>query len=592
MKAETLQAIKGRLDARTYSILCDDCDSIEAREKKRTANERLRDEILKCENPKLKMYAAILHAETSATKESLIKAAKAAAAMDDYITALYWHQKANLAPIDVDERFYRLKLNALASAQHKHNLEAKPITSHREMLAETELAKKLEDEEYLKLETECKVLENEYYKKDFDEIAETVILPREQKFQKAENAGFARLAIVWLAGIAWLIFSFPKVWVWANHFVSKFLPLLFILFWVIPIVYGIAVLIGIFMLGEAVAGKKSDNMSADIDKTIEYYITKIKQKLSETAQYEKLREMNAGLPEEFCNYDSRLILALLSRIYGEEDIKKVVKLYGKTVHQSWIERYAGEKQAGKHPYENVINGLLDNTYDIESIFLAIELAEKEEARAFRFDTEIEKAYHGIITPYHKKRQGVTALCYAFLHSEMESGENSGSDNQIGEVSYFLYVLSGRKDKKAGQTAVNCKNKKMLFSAMEAAIRNWSNSNFGFSRTDARKYIEELTIAGDPDGAKLRAILKDQLESEERDRIQDATIAAKEKERAEREEIARRWKAEEKADSFERDVNMFLHGDYSTEFERMVSGKMSYTDYTYSEEIRKKFTENE
>ena len=31
-----------------------------------------------------------------------------------------------------------------------------------------------------------------------------------------------------IGGIAWLIFSFPKVWVWADNFVSRFLPLLFI----------------------------------------------------------------------------------------------------------------------------------------------------------------------------------------------------------------------------------------------------------------------------------------------------------------------------------------------------------------------------
>lgn len=595
MNAETLQALKDRLDAETYAILCDDADSIRARAAKKTRADRIAAQARSCENAKMKLYDAISSAETHPTKERLIHAAKVAAALDDFVTALYWHKKAKLAPIDADERFYRLKLSVLAAAQSKQAPAAQPILSSAAMLQDTELAKKLEDEAYLALETECKVLENEYYKKELGTVAETVLAPRQAKFKKEENAGCMRTGITWLLGIIWLIYSTPKVWTWADNFFSNHLGLLFLFFWVVPVAYVIAVLFGIFMLGESAWGSKSDKMSKDLDTSVGYYVDAVKQKLSQTEQYAKRREMDAGIPEAFCNYDSRLFLAFLSRIYGEERLEKVVKLPEKKLHSSWLTAFAGEKQAGEHPYEKVIFALLDKSEDLESIFLANELAKKERAAKDnvtlnRYDAEITD-FH-LYAPYYEKGESFTALRYAFLAEELRVGEEANDAERLGAAYYLLYILSGGKDYAAGEKAIEYKNPRMIRSAMEAAIRGWTRSSFGYSRYQAQKYIESLEKAGDPEGAKLRELLKEQLESEERQRVQDATIERKEREQAEREAIYKRWQAESKADAVEREVNMYLHGDYSTEFERMASGKMSYTDYSYSEEWRKKFMEHQ
>ena len=588
MKPELLEKLKDRFDTHTYSVLCDDCDSIKSRESKKTDAQRLYDKVLECKNPKLKMYDAIVHAETSPTKKNLISAAKAAAQLDDFITALYWHKKANLEPIDVDERFYRLKLSFLASAQKKHDPAVQPITSYKQMLHDTELAKKLEDKAYLELETECKVLENEHYHKEFDELAESTLAPRHEKFAKAQNAGFLRLALVWIAGIVWLVWSTPKVWVWADNFFDRHLGLLFLVFWVVPIVYVVALLVGIFMLGEAVAGKKSDKLSESLDRLIDVQINKIKKDLSATTSYQKRKEMDSGISAEYCNYDSRLLLALLSRIYGEENLEKVLKLPEKTIHASWIDKFAGNKQAGDHPYKDLILDLLSKETDVESALLALELAKREKHDIDTHQSEIEKTYKA---PYFRNAKATHAFTYIFLCEEVKNGEKNDCEEQIGEACYFLYTLN-QKDKAAGQRAIDCKNRKMMFNVMYAAIHDWDNLSFGYTRYDAERYIKKLEEAGDPDGAKLRKILNEHLKwLEDKERI-DRIVEDQEREKAERDAYFKRQRSEAKADAVERDMNFWLHGDYSTEFERMAAGKMSYTDYTYSEEIRKKFLENQ
>lgn len=588
MKPELLEKLKERFDTYTYSVLCDDCDSIKRREGEKTDAQRLYNKVLECKNPKLKMYDAFVQAETSPTKKNLISAAKAAAQLDDFITALYWHKKANLDPIDVDERFYRLKLSFLASAQKKHNPAVQPITSYRQMLHDTELAKKLEDKAYLDLEIECKVLENEYYHKNFDEISESILAPRHEKFAKAQNAGFLRLALVWIAGIVWLVWSTPKVWVWADNFFDQHLGLLFLVFWVVPIAYVIALLVGIFMLGEAVAGKKSDKLSESLNRLITVQTDKIKKDLSATTPYQKRKEMDGGIPAEYCNYDSRLLLALLSRIYGEENPEKVLKLPKKTIHSSWIDKFAGNKQAGDHPYKNIILDLLSKESDFESAFLALEITKREKHDIYDRESEIEKTY---FAPYFQNAKATHAFTYIFLCEEVKNGEKTDCEEQIGEACYFLYALN-QKDKAAGQRAIDCKNRKMMFVVMDAAIHNWDNLSFGYTRYDAKKYIDALEKAGDSDGAKLRNILNKQLEKEREDQRIDDYIEAKEREKAETEAFLKRQQTEAKADAIERDINFWLHGDYSTEFERMAAGKTSYTDYTYSEEIRKKILENQ
>ena len=585
MKPELLEKLKDRFDAHTYSVLCDDCDSIKSRERKKTNAQRIYEQTAGCKNPKLKMYDAIVQAEISKTKKNLIVAAKSAAQLDDFITALYWHTQIKLDPIDIDEKFYRLKLSFLASAQKKHNPTAQPITSAKQMLQDTNLAKKLEDKTYLDLEIECKVLENEYYHKEFDEIADSALASQQENFAKAQNAGFLRLALVWIAGIAWLIWSTPKVWVWADNFFDQHLGLLFLVFWVVPIAYVIALLIGIFMLGEAIAGKKSDKLSESIDRIIKSKIEYIDRELTSTTPYQKRQEMDRDIPVELCNYDSRLLLALLSRLYGEESIGRVLKLPQKTLHSTWIERFAGNKESGDYPYKNKILELLSNEYDFESAFLALELAKREKHNVTARESEIERAF---FSPYYKNIKLVHSLCFAFLCEEIKKGEENSCTDQIGEACYFIYQLS--KEKAIGQRAIDCKNRKMMFIVMEAAIMHWDNYRFGYTRYDAEKYIKVLEEEGDPDGARLRKILNEQIAYEERQRIQDSTIEAREREKAEREAYAIRREKERRADSVERDINFYLYGDYSTEFERMVGGKISFTDYTYSDEIRNKILE--
>lgn len=589
MKPELLEKLKDRFDTHTYSVLCDDCDSIKSRESEKTDAQRLYNKVLECNNPKLKMYDTIVHAETSPTKKNLLAAAKASAGLDDYITALYWHTQIKLDPIDIDEKFYRLKLSFLAAAQKKHNPTARPITSAKQMLRDTELAIKLEDKTYLDLEIECKVLENEYYHKEFEKIADSTLSSQHENFAKAQNAGFLRLALVWIAGIAWLIWSTPKVWVWADNFFDQHLGLLFLVFWVVPIAYVIALLIGIFMLGEAVAGKKSDKLSESLDRIIKSNIDFINRELSSTIPYQKRQEMDRDIPAELCNYDSRLLLALLSRLYGEESIGKVLKLPQKTLHSTWIERFAGNKQAGEHPYKQIILELLSREDDFESAFLALELAKREKHNVTARESEIERAF---FSPYYKNIELVHSLCFAFLGEEIKRGEEASCRDQIGEACYFIYQLSFQKEKAVGQRAIDCKNRKMMFVVMDAAIKRWDEYSFGYTRYDAEKYIKTLEEAGDPDGARLRKILNEQLAYEERQRIQDSIIEAREREKAEREAYAIRREKERKADSAERDINFYLYGDYSTEFERMVGGKISFTDYTYSEEIRNKILETQ
>ena len=591
MKPELLEKLKDRFDAHTYAVLRDDCDSIKSRESKKTNAQRLFAQAAECKNHKLKMYEAIMRAETAPTKKNLIAAAKSSARLDDFITALYWHTQVKLDAIDIDEKFYRLKLSFLASAQKKLDPAARPITSAGQMLQDTDLAEKLEDKTYLDLEIECKVLENEHYHREFDKIADSTLASQQESYAKAENAGTLRLALVWLAGIVWLIWSTPKVWVWADHFFDRHLGLLFLVFWVVPIAYVIAVLIGIFMLGEAAAGKKSDNLSVSIDRVIKSKVEMIDRELSSMAPFRRRQEMDRGIPENLCNYDSRLLLALLSRLYGEESLEKVLKLPKKTLHATWIDRAAGNKQPGDHPYQELIFSLLSRENDLESAFLAIEIAkrEKHQVSARSQNSEIENVYY---SPYFQRLKLVHSLCFVFLCEELKKGEETSCSDQIGEACYFIYQLSGQEEKSAGRRAIDCKNRKMMFAVMEAAIMHWHRHSFGYTRYDAETYIKELEKAGDPDGGKLRKILNEQLAYEERQRIQDSIVEAKEREKAESAAYAIRREKERNADAAERDINFFLHGDYSTEFERMVGGKISFTDYTYSEELRKKLFETQ
>lgn len=585
MKPDLLEKLKDHFDEYTYSVLCDDRSSIRKRESKKTNALRLHDKISECENPKLKMYDAIAEAEASQTKNNLITAAKAAAQLDDFVTALYWHNKADLAPIDVDERFYRLKLYFLASAQKKQDPAAQPITSAKQMLHDTALAKKLEDKAYLDLETECKLLENEYYHKAFDAIAESVLAPRQEEFEKKEKSAVGRTGFVWIASIIWLIWSTPKVWVWAHDCFDRLHPLLLAVFWLVPIAYVIVSLVIVFILGEAAAGTKSDKLSASLTETIADQTRKIKKELSGTAPYQKREEMDSGIAAEYCNYDSRLLLALASRIYEEESLERVMKLPQKTLHSSWVDKAAGNKQKGDQPYKPVVLDLLSREEDVESAFLALEIAKREKHSGFPGESEISKTYYAH-TPYFEHAKAARAFIYAFLHEEVKAGEKAGHEDQIGEACYFLYDLN-HNNEEAGQRALDCKNRKMLFTVMKAAIHHQDAFSFGYKRWDAESYIEKLEKAGDPDGAKLRSILNEQLRVEEENRYYEAKEREEERKREEMKAYLRRQKLEEQADEVERDLNFWLHGEYSTELERALEGKMSYTDYAYSEAIRNK-----
>lgn len=103
---------------------------------------------------KVRLLYSLYCVERSSTRDKILDVSHAAADTDDFVTALYWHEKLSLAmPQDLSLKFERYFYSLLATEQKKKMPDAKPITSAQQLLCyRSETSRALKDPKYMEIE--------------------------------------------------------------------------------------------------------------------------------------------------------------------------------------------------------------------------------------------------------------------------------------------------------------------------------------------------------------------------------------------------------------------------------------------------------
>ena len=569
-------------------------------------------------NQQVQLLYSLCRAETSGTRDRILEVCQAAADADDFVTALYWHEKLSLTvPQDLSEKFKRYFYSLLAAEQKKEVPDAKPITTAKQLLSyRSETSRMLKDQKYLEIEARYEEKKAEEYRRRFlsDSFENGVLRSAQKKGSSISNLRCLFTLSCWGAGAFGLWKTVPLVWRWLDNALLQLV--------------GTALYIVVFVVVTIVV---STLLAPNGDKQLKKFFQDQKEEadtvLCQSEEYRALQKMNEGLPEHFRSYPKRMVLAALSAMTGETNLQKLCTLAEKSKY-TWLSGSAVCSASDNNRNKKILSlaraGASDT--DLAKALVLYERSAVGSERNYLMNGKKEEpdfisrtisacnimlhgeTYKGEVIK--KPFNYLYDLPLHFLEEEYKAACRTGDRACIGEVCYRLYDMgirsydyacTGRKDmhdiaNHYGILGLPYSDK-LKFRAMEEYAVYDENRNLklslGFYREDVEEYCKELQKRGDSRWRDLRKAL-DSAKTREEDfiRERDYNVARRERaaelaavRRQEEEKEARRWELEKEADLIERRADLMRGGSGHTVEELRISGKVSDLDAIRYKELR-------
>ena len=609
------------------NLLKEDIDKIHGNLSSVSDEERFKKALNRYSTPILELFQAIRELEAHPNDENIRNVIHCAVNQHDFVTALYWHKKLCKGFSKITDKFERYYYSLMAELQKKHQPDAVPYTSAGEMIKNaSDMSKKLRDPKYLEHTINYRTKLAKAYQEKFDSMENSVIIPAKKKEDKATAFQFLIGFIILIAGGIFLFKSYGVVARAVKNALNH--TILFLISWAIPIIYAILLIIIVCVLiyfGTKNFGKRNKSR---LKKSINAAAFEIKNSFRNDEDFCALQEMNKDINSDFHNYDSRLILAALSAITGEQDIKKLSEL--PRSKSSWLSEYKPFKRYEKDTYKN-IDGLIKDGASDTDLFLAYTLTRKLWAK---YGLSWYQSIAGLVSERHEltpadfvKREEKDSRSFIekfidvpfggdnrsrnshkmfefverFLVDEAIMAENAGDYNKTGHIYYVLYRLCKYKSSKSKMyvygTAGFDYSEELRHYVMqwEACYDEYHEyydpyASLGYTRNDAKAYARELDSIGDPFGKVLwdrfKEVDRRQKEREEEARAAEARAYWEEQSRLRQEAEAAREKARAelnaRMDSLERNANLLFNGQFATTEERILGSNMSDAEKTMAQ----------
>lgn len=574
------------------------------------------EELPSVKNQKVQLLYSLCHAKYSSARDKILDVSHAAADADDFVTALYWHEKLSLVmPQDISLKFERYFYTLLAAEQKKKVPDAKPISSAQQLLQyRSETSGTLKDPKYLEVEARYLEKKTEAYRQRFlsDSFENSALRSVQKKRTGLDNFGCLFMLLCWGAGGFGLWKTIPIVWNWIGNALLQLIgtALYIVVFAVITLCISMLFLSN----GDKKLKKFFQEQKAEIDES-----------LCRSEEYLALQKMNEGLRENHRSYPKRMVLAALSAMTGETNLQKLCDLAEKG-ERTWMSRDYPIGSYNRNPKVLSLAREGASDTDLAKAFVLYERSAVGREKESLMDEKkanpdfISRVISACITMLHGetyKGEVIQApfnhlfdLPLHFLKAEYVTACHTGNRAYVGEVCYRLYDMGirghnyasgGRHDMHDiayhyGILGVEYSDKLKFRVMSEYAVydetRN-SKLSLGFYREDAEDYCKELYQKGDPRWHEMRKAL-DSAKKRDEDFVREREFREAREERAaqlaalrrqEEENQARRRELEKKADLFEREVDLMYGGSGHTVEELRIGGKVSDTDAMRYKDLR-------
>lgn len=621
MDAKTLEFIEKNMPE-IYAYLDTENDTNVAKTVPKSNEELFFAELSSLENKKLGLLYAIYRAERSSERDRLLDVCHAAADADDFVTALYWHEKLHLVmPQDLPAKFERYFYSLLAAEQKKKVPDAKPVTSAQQLLQyRSETSRALKDPKYPEIEARYIEKKTEVYRQRFlsDSFENAALRSVQKKKNGLDNFGCLFMLLCWVAGGFGLWNTVPIVWNWIGN------ALLQLIGTALYIVVFLAVTLFVSTLFISKGDKK-------LKKFFQEQKAEVDESLCRSEEYLALQKMNEGLHENYRSYPKRMVLAALSAMTGEKDISKLCSLAEKENEYTWLCTVRDDfcptdtrTKRNKKVLSLARVGASDT--DLAKAFVLYERSAVGSERSSLLSAKKEKTdfIDRTISACITMRNGETYkgeviqkpfnhlfdLPLRFLKAEYETACRAGNRAYIGEICYRLYDMgirgydhasSGRHDMHDiayhyGILGLEYSDKLKFRVMKEYAVYDETRNrklSLGFYREDAEAYCKELYRKSDPRWREMRKALDSAKKSDEdfvrerdfREAREERAAQLAELRRQEEEKQARRRELEKKADLLEREVDLMRGGSGHTVEELRIGGKVSDVDAMRYKDLR-------
>lgn len=563
---------------------------------------------------KVRLLYSLYCVERSSTRDKILDVSHAAADTDDFVTALYWHEKLSLAmPQDLSLKFERYFYSLLATEQKKKMPDAKPITSAQQLLCyRSETSRALKDPKYMEIEARYLEKKADTYRQRFlsDTFEHSALRSAQRKKNSLDNIGCLFTLACWIAGGFGLWKTVPIVWNWVGNALFQLIvtALYIVVFLVVTFFVSMLFISG----GDKKLKKLFQEQKAEIDES-----------LSQSEEYLALQKMNEGLPENYHSYPRRMVLAALSAMTGETDLRKLCKL-AEEHERTWL---SCDYSIGSNSRNPKILSLACEGASNGDLAKAFVLYERGAERFSYLSVAKNEGYDFItlvIETCRKLPSGTTYrnsveipynymydLVLHFLEAEYENACLAGNRAYIGEVCYRLYdmgircrfcdIHEGRRDildiaYHYGILGVEYSDKLKFRAMKEYAVYEETRDltlSLSFDREDAEQYCKELYKKGDPRWREMRKALDSARYREEdlarerdfREAREERAAQLAELRRQEEEKQARRHEMEKSADFLEREADLMRGGSGHTMEELRIAGEVSDLDAIRYKELR-------
>lgn len=571
------------------------------------------EELPSIKNKKVRLLYSLWCAEHSGTRDKILNVCHAAAYADDFMTALYWHEKLSLTmPQDLSLRFERYFYSLLAAEQKKKVPDAKPITSAQQLLQHrSETSRALKDPMYAEIEGRYLDKKAEIYRQTFlsDSGENPALRSAHKKKTRLDNIGCLFTLVCWIAGVVGLWKTVPMVW---NSIGNALFQLLgTALYIVVFVAVTLCISIMLFPKSDKKLKKFFQQQKAEIDES-----------LCRSEEYLALQKMNEGLLENYCSYPKRMVLAAMSAMTGETEPQKLCELADER-ERTWLSSTSWISSDGRD--RTVLSLAREGASDTDLAKAFVLCIHSEEGNSVLLNAKKQgldfisltvkicedvvgrKPYGGRV---ERPSNYMCDLPLHFLMAEYSRARLADNHAYIGEVCYRLYDMgvryrfaspSGRRDIldigcNYGILGVKYSDKLKFRVMKEYAI--WDETrdlklSLGFDRKDAERYCTELYRKGDPRGEEMWKAL-DQAKEDEKIYARERANSEAREERAaqlaeirrqEEEKQARRRELEEKADLLEREADLMRGGSGHTVEELRIGGKVSDLDAMRYKDLR-------
>jgi len=574
------------------------------------------EELPSVKNKKVQLLYSLCRVEYSSARDKILDVSHAAADADDFVTALYWHEKLSLVmPQDISLKFERYFYSLLAAEQKKKAPDAKPITSAQQLLQHrSETSRTLKDPKYPEIEARYLEKKTEVYRQRFlsDSFENTTLRSVQKKKSGLDNFGCLFMLLCWGAGGFGLWKTIPIVWNWMGNALLQLIGTAFYIVVFLVVTLFISTLFS--SQGDKKLKKFFQEQKAEIDES-----------LRRSEEYLALQKMNEGLPEDYRSYPKRMVLATLSAMTGETNLRKLCDLAEKGEY-TWLsgDCAIGSYNRNKRVLSLAREGATDA--DLAKAFVLYERSAVGRERSYLLSAKTEepdfisRAIRACNTMLHGETykgeviqqpfNHLYDLPLRFLKTEYETACRGGNRTYIGEVCYRLYdmgircydhAVSGRKDMHDiayhyGILGVKYSDKLKFRVMNEYAVYDETRNgklSLGFFREDAEDYCKELYRKGDPRWREMQKAL-DSAKKRDEDFIREREFREAREERAaqlaelrrqEEEKQARRRELEKRADLLEREVDLMRGGSGHTVEELRIGGKVSDVDAMHYKDLR-------